>query len=99
MLWVTCSTDLYGSVKAEIHLNHIFIVELFKKKKKKIRNPDIHIHSLTCPLKVTNDHFVTQITGVEAPFVFLPCLLHSDWWNLWLLALIGRTRELNIRKV
>lgn len=34
---------------------------------------------LTRPLQVTNDHFVTQITNMAAPFVSLLRPLHSDW--------------------
>lgn len=46
--------------------------------------------SLTCPLQVTDDHFVAQIARVVAPFVSQLRPLHSDWCNSRLLALIDR---------
>lgn len=42
----------------------------------------------TCPLEVSDDQFVTQVTGMTAPFVSLLCPLHSDWRDCRLLALI-----------
>ena len=51
------------------------------------------VDCLTCPLEVTDNHFVTQVTRVEAPFVFLPRVRYSDWWNCRLLTLIGWNKE------
>lgn len=47
------------------------------------------VKGLTHPLQVTNDHFVTHITGVAAPFVSLLRPPHSDWCNSWLITLIN----------
>lgn len=46
------------------------------------------VNTLTCPLEVSDDQFVTQVTGMTAPFVSLLCPLHSDWRDRRLLALI-----------
>lgn len=46
------------------------------------------VNTLTCPLEVSDDQFVTQVTGMTAPFVSLLCPLHSDWRHRRLLALI-----------
>lgn len=48
------------------------------------------VHSVntpTCPLEVSDDQFVTQLTGMTAPFVSLLCPQHSDWCDRRLLAL------------
>lgn len=47
------------------------------------------VNTLTCPLEVSDDQFVTQVTGMTAPFVSLLCPLHSDWRDRRLLALIA----------
>lgn len=46
------------------------------------------VNTLTCPLEVSDDQFVTQVTGMAAPFVSLLCPLHSDWRDRRLLVLI-----------
>lgn len=46
------------------------------------------VNTLTCPLEVSDDQFVTQVTGMTAPFVSLLCPLRSDWRDRRLLALI-----------
>lgn len=56
------------------------------------------VNTLTCPLEVSDDQFVTQVTGMTAPFVSLLCPLHSDWRDRRLLALVdasGNKRDKN----
>lgn len=44
-------------------------------------------HTLTCPLQLSEDQFVTEVACVEMTFVFLPGALYSDWCNCRLFAL------------
>lgn len=74
-------------------------LRLSRTDKKKIIMKDTRfcvlswIDSLTCPLQVTDDHFVTQIARMPAPFVSLLRPLHSDWCNSWLLTLIDWAKK------
>lgn len=46
-----------------------------------------YLKELTCPLQVTDDYFITQLTHVAAPLVPWSLPLNSDWLNRWLLSL------------
>ena len=55
------------------------------------------VKRLTCPLQVTDDDFVAQLTGVPATLVGKPRLLHSDWLYGRTLTLSGDRHFVNVR--